>query len=351
MRSFNAAILVAIATLALSSRSEASCDLCSIYIAQQQREFHPGTVTIGAFEQFTSFERLQTKDEKTVSDPAHQYLKASSTQLLARYDFDEDFSLQGNLPILARSYRRAVGDGVERGSESGIGDIPISLLFSPYTHRESDSFFRVTFQGGIKMPTGDYDRLKEELGESPSKEQDEHTGEEEHHDASHSVMGLKHAGEDHGPNAVPTGVHGHDLVLGTGSWDILSGMNIFGQYERWLVSGNIQYIYRTEGVYDYRFADLLVWELGFGRYVWLDDKGSVSLRGNLLGEAKGMDQLEGKDVTDTGITTIFAGPEINFTLKNYLFGSLALDLPVLINTTDTMLVTDYRFRMAVTYRF
>jgi hypothetical protein len=223
---------------------------------------------------------------------------------------------------------------VERGAESGVGDMTINALYSPYTYQGQGSFFRVTVQGGIKMPTGDSERLAEEL---------------EHPEGGISEPGheIHEEHEEIGPLAV----HGHDLALGSGSWDLIGGANFFGQYDLWIAAGSVQYTYRTEGDYDYRYADLLIWDLGVGRYLYVSEEGTVAFRMNLLGEAKGMDQMNGSEVVDTGITSMFYGPEVNFTVGEKFFGLLALDLPAFVDNTGTMLVQDYRFRMAVMYRF
>jgi len=361
-------LLATLFTASFAGEAFAACDICAIYVAQQVRNFDPNTVTVGVYEQFTSFEKLQTDGER-VPDPAQQFLKGSTTQLFARYDFSSDFAIQGNVPIIARRFRRATEAGIDRGSVSGVGDISLSALYSPYTYQGAESFFRVTLQGGLKLPTGDTDRLREEVSDSHNHgSEGEHSSEEgmidEHSDhhadhmgSDHHEMGmkgrqfsLKHAGHDHGAGA-PMAVHGHDLALGSGSWDLIGGGNFFGQYDLWIVAGSLQYTYRTEGDYDYRYADLLTWDLGFGRYFYTADAGTVALRFNLLGEAKGMDQLNGRDMVDTGVTALFYGPELNFTVGQQVFGLLALDLPAFIDNTETMVVQDYRLRMAVMYRF
>jgi hypothetical protein len=199
-------------------------------------------------------------------------------------------------------------------------------MVTPVRIQNPDYSLRLAFRGGIKMPTGDPDRIREEL------------------DEDHMPMTLH-------DEAVPSGVHGHDLALGSGSWDVPAGINLWGTYARWLMSAGFQYQIRNRGEIHYRYANDLLWDASVGRFVWLDDQGSVSLRANLLGETKGKDSLAGAIQEDTGITSVFAGPEIDFTFHDQFYGLLAVDLPVAVNNTAVQLTPDYRIRVAFTYRF
>ena len=152
--------------LSVPSLAGATCDLCSIYVAQQQRSFEAGTVTAGVSEQFTSFEKLQT-DGDEISDPAKQYLKSSTTQVFGRYDFSRDFAFQANIPVISRNYRQPSSNGgSEKGSVSGVGDISLLALYSPVHVEEAGRFFRLTLQGGLKAPTGDASKLADERSSS-----------------------------------------------------------------------------------------------------------------------------------------------------------------------------------------
>src|SRR5262249_15136072 len=151
---------------------------------------------------------------------------------------------------------------------------------------------RLTVRGGIKLPTGDASRLREE-----AEETDEHSHE-------------KHLGEEH---EIPSGVHGHDLALGSGSFDyILGSSGLVGSGKLYTLY-DVQYTIRTEGDFSYRYQNDLLWNLGVGRYFITSHKGTLSLRTNLSGEYKGMDRLDGAIATDTGIFSLFLGPEAVFT--------------------------------------
>jgi len=336
--------------------ARASCDLCAVYVAQQVNTFHPGELTIGAAEQFTSAGRLQ-KDGDKIDDSAHQFMNSSTTQVFSRYDLTESVAIQANIPLINRDFRRAVEGGTETGSFSGLGDISLLALYAPIHLEDSGNLLRVTLTGGLKIPTGSYNKLREEFanghGDSHEDEPVMEHSEDNHHsiDSEHEMQTkttFRHGGIDHGP---VSGVHGHALALGTGSWDFVGGSNLFARYGKWLTAGSFQYTFRNTGPYGYRYGNDFLWDLGVGRYLLLEDARSIALRFNILGEVKDFDTVRGVDSRDSGLTTLFMGPEINFTAGNNLFGLLAVDLPVLMNNTETGVVTDYRVRLSVMYRF
>src|SRR6266566_8877945 len=102
-----------------------ACDLCAIYAASQARGEIGRGVFAGVAEQFTHFGTVQV-DGHEVSNPSGQYLDSSISQVFAGYNFDERFGLQFNLPVIYRSFKRPDGEGgIERGKESGIGDVSL----------------------------------------------------------------------------------------------------------------------------------------------------------------------------------------------------------------------------------
>ena len=64
-----------------------------------------------------------------------------------------------------------------------------------------------------------------------------------------------------------------------------------------------------------------------------------------------MDVFEGNKAEDTGINSLFLGPEVIFTVGTSFFGLLAFDLPLLLDNTSFQAVPDYRIRFALTYLF
>ena len=227
-------------------------------------------------------------------------------------------------------------------------------LYAPIHIEEGGNLLRVTFTGGLKLPTGSYSKLKEDHGEDHSDNEMMKENPAHNHNSMDSdeqmqtKTSFRHGSVDHG---VVSGVHGHGLAFGTGSWDLLAGSNFFARYGNWLTAGSVQYTFRNSGPLSYRYGDDFLWDVGFGRYLFLEESKSVVLRFNLLGEVKGFDTMRGQDVRDSGLTSLFMGPEINFTAGNNVFGLLALDIPTIMNNTEVGLVAEYRVRLSVMYRF
>ena len=297
------------------------CDLCAIYSASQARGEVGQGVFVGAAEQFTHFGTVQV-DGHEVSNPSGQYLDSSISQILGGYNFSERFGLQFNLPVIYRSFKRPDGaGGIDSGSESGIGDASLLATFVPYRHLDEKTTFTWTILGGVKFPTGSTDRIKEEFNEV----------------------------ED--PVGPPSGIHGHDLTLGTGSWDGIVGTSIYARNRRSFLSATVQYAIRSEGDFHYQFADDLTWSGGPGFYLLLSHKCTLALQVVVSGEYKAKDTFQGESAEDTGVTSVYLGPQLNFTWGEHLGTYLAADLPVSIDNTSLQTVPDYRIRAGLTWHF
>jgi hypothetical protein len=301
--------------------SVSACDICAIYSASEAR----GEVGKGAFaglaEQFTHFGTVQI-DGKKIEDPSGQYLNSSISQVFVGYNFTERIGVQFNLPVIYRAFKRpdSMG-GIQTGTESGIGDVSLLGNFVGYLHETKKSTFRWNILGGVKFPTGSSARIAEEFEEVEE------------------------------PIGPPSGIHGHDLTLGSGSFDGIVGTGIFTRWHRAFLTANVQYAIRSKGDFDYRFANDLTWAGGPGYFLFLNDKFTVDLQAVVSGEHKGLDTFQGESAPDTGVTAVYLGPQINFTWQEHLSAQLGVDLPVSIDNTSLQTVPDYRVRAGLTWRF
>src|SRR3977135_1200943 len=188
--------------------------------------------------QFTHFGTLQLDGEE-VDNPTGQYLDSSITQLVAGYSFNSRFALQINVPLIYRSFERPEGFAIDRGTESGLGDVSLLgkfVLFhttagehrsanvddpkNPHFEKHAPDFTASAILiGGIKFPTGDTSRLKEEF----------------------SVVVL--------PGAPQSGIHGHDLTLGTGSYDAIIGGQTSLRYKSFFFQADTQFTVRGDGAH------------------------------------------------------------------------------------------------------
>jgi hypothetical protein len=309
--------LVLAGVLVTSARA---CDLCSVYSSEQMHGEIGAGIYAGIAEQFTSFGTLQDNGAE-VDNPVGQYLKSSVSQLFAGYNLGERVGVQFTLPVIYRSFRRPEGLEIESGTESGIGDVSL-IGHAQVMHREGAEFsFIWNLLGGVKFPTGNSDRIAEEFNET-------------------EVDG-----------APESGVHGHDLALGSGSYDGIVGTAIYARWKRWYLRAGTQYAIRSTGDFDYRYANDLTWSGGPGYYFRMTERHSLALQLVVSGETKGCDTFQGETAADTGITTVFLGPLMNYTWSDKLNAEVGVDFPVSIDNTALQIVPDYRVRAALIWHF
>lgn len=309
--------LMLFAALVVAARA---CDSCAIYTASQAEGESNTGLFAGVSEQFTHFGTVQTNGHKE-DNPTGQYLDSSVTQVVVGYSLNERFSLQTNIPIINRSYKRPDGFEIDRGTLSGVGDVSLLGNFLAFREDTTDVTFTLNLIGGVKFPTGDASRIKEELSETEV------------------------------PGAPESGVHGHDLALGSGSFDGITGFTTYTRYQRMFFTTNFQYSIRSEGLYGYQYANEIDWSAGPGVYLLLEHEYTVSLQLVASGEDKGRDTFQGEVADDTGITSVYLGPQVGVTWENKLSADVGVDLPVAMQNSSFQAVPDYRIHAGITWRF
>jgi hypothetical protein len=303
-------LAVSLFVAAVCAQPVVACDLCAVYAATEAQGGSGKGLFGGVAEQFTHFNTLQA-DGHDAANTGNQYLNSSVSQVFAGYNFSDRIGTQFNLPIIYRAY----GYQSARGSESGISDASLlgkCLLWKELTEQFT---FNWTALGGVKFPTGGTGQLN-----------------------------------PHTPDFSPN-IGGHDLTLGSGSYDGLVGTGFFARWNRVFLAGAMQYAIRTEGAYGYQFADDWSWFGGPGVYLLLGDEHTLSLQAVVSGESKRQDTMPGMAMDDTAITVVYLGPQINYTWSSKLSVQAAVDLPVSISASGEQLVPNYRVRAAVTWRF
>jgi hypothetical protein len=337
-------LLIFVAGGAVTSRA---CDLCGCYTPQlntmpgmESTHFLPWLAGwYGAVgEQFTHFGTVQVNGSE-VGNPSGQYENSSITQLVAGYDINTRFALQINVPLIYREFKRPEGFQIDRGTVSGLGDISL-LLKTVLFHYASPARRSFEFEGknpvaidhepdfavsailltGIKFPTGDSSRLEEEFHEIEI------------------------------PGAPESGIHGHDLTLGTGSYDGIFGEQTSLRYKNVFFEANVQFTLRGDGTHQYHFANDLVWDGGPGYYVVRKRDTIVGVQFITSGEYKDVDRFRGKKADDTGITSVFLGPRL-MASRGRWSAEVSAEFPVSIDNTALQVVPDYRLRAAIAVQF
>jgi hypothetical protein len=338
---------------AFAASSAGACDLCGCYTPQLQTDnvstlteptavMHGGGSGLyGAIgEQFTHFGTVMV-DGREVANPTGQHEESSITQIVAGYSFNRWLSVQVNVPLIYRSFKRPEGFAIDQGTESGLGDVSVlakAILFhkealfarkesfsndgkpSLQANYEPDLTVSALLLAGVKFPTGDSSRLKEEFNE------------------------LDIAG------APPSGIHGHDLTLGTGSFDGIFGGQASLRYKNLFFEADVQFTLRGDGLHSYSFANDLTWSGGPGYYFIRRRDSVFGLQFVVSGEHKDTDRFQGRPAVDTGITSIFLGPRIVASIGRFS-GEVGVDIPISIDNTALQVVPDYRIRAGLSVRF
>jgi hypothetical protein len=348
MRSGSIIVLAALAAgVAPPARA---CDVCAVYTATELRERRTG-FRLGVAEQITSFTTLQ-RDGEEVDNTAGERLLSSITQVIAGYGITPRFGVQLNLPLISRTFRRVENGRLTAGDETGVGDLSLIGQALAYSSVSETSVFRFSVLGGIKFPTGDASPLAEELPEVQASIGTAGTRRGAAIRPRHAAP-VPHDDPPGGTSNAPleSGIHGHDLALGSGSYDGIVGAQLFWSWQRLFATAGGQYAIRTEGAFDYQFANDLTWLAGPGAFVLLAPTYTLGIQGIFSGETKGNDQQLDVKFDDTAITALYAGPAFLFTWGTSLDAEVAADLPVVRHNTGLQIVPDFRVRAAMAWRF
>lgn len=302
-----------------------ACDICSIYRGIEAKEAKEG-FNVGVFEQFTHYGTVQIDGTK-VPNPTDQHMDSSITQFIVGYQFSDRFGLQVNVPYIHRSFRRPEPTSpttfrIDSGTESGIGDMSLIGVYRAYEYTGVNTIFAISMLGGIKFPTGDSSRIKEEFNEMEVE-----------------------------PGVPVSGIHGHDLALGSGSFDGVVGTSFYGSYKRMFATLGVQYAIRGEGDFGYRYDNDLTFSFKPGYYLLVEHDKTLGLQFSVSGESKGRDTFQGAKAEDTGITSVFLGPEVSFTWEEKLSAVAGAEFAVLNDNTALQVVPDYKLRAALSWRF
>ena len=317
-------------------RAAEGCELCAIYSASSARgESHSG-FTFNVSEQYVSQGTLQLDGDEVdgLAPLDSAYLRTSWTHFVPGYNFTERFGLNLSVPYIYRDFRRVdiptTGGLIdERGSESGIGDIALIARLAAVQKIEADYSLLFNLMAGIKFPTGDTDRLDDEVDRAK---------------IDRAIFGPDHNHSSLG------GIHQHDLTLGSGSFDGVFGTSLTARWKRFYFNQQLQYYLRT-AARDYEYADMFIASGGPGAYLLINDYWSASLQGNVYYETSGSDVLIGQRNIHTGMAAWYAGPQLNITIGEHLSFNVAGEVPVSYFNRGLQTVVDYRVHGGLTWSF
>ena len=247
-------LVVALTFFPLAARA---CDLCGCYTRNWNRCRKRKFPWPGSTAPLPSSSPISARFNSTimqVANPPGNDWTIRVTQFVVGYEINDRFALQFNAPFIYRDFRRPEGFAIDEGTQRARR----RLAFG----QGRALAFRFTPRGVNSMS-------KERSGCNRARS-----------DCTCSIValaGLKFL------RAIPagwrknftkwkfrarrSGIHGHDLTLGTGSYDGIFGTQSSLRYKNFFAEANGQFTLRGDGAHDYHFANDLTWNAGPGYYL------------------------------------------------------------------------------------
>lgn len=310
-----------------------ACELCAIYRAAYGSGF---TFTTAA--QFMPYRTGQFNGEEFPrANP--DYLDRWMFHFVGGWNVTEKLGISLNIPLVHQSYQRVGIDDLTRpqtirAEETGLGDISLIGRYQVWQSTGMTLGGSINLLAGLKLPSGDTAHLDEQARQLRIYE---------------GIVGPGHNHDALGP--VTSGVHAHDLALGSGSVDGVLGLTANAHWQRAFLNAQFQYYPRMEGAGDYQYADELMVSGGPGVFLWLRPNSTISLELNASYDTAGRDRLGGRLSEHTGMTAWYLRPRLAFTWKSRFSAQLGIDLPVRIANRGFQSVPDYRLTSGITWHF
>ena len=321
-------VLLWVAVLSVATPAFA-CDPCALNNASRLQGHAAGAFTFSVYEQYTNFDRAQNSDDTyNEGDLVRGF---SITQFSLAYDLTQRAGLQVTLPLITRRFDQAEHDSFETKSDSGLGDLSLAGSYAFIDYKDSDWALIAGLTGGVKFPSGDTGVLE--------------------HDASGDEVEAQHHEEMLRHHPIGASSEGRALSLGSGSYDYILGLDLLSRYQRYLVLANAQYTIRTEGDFEYEFADDFLSSIGSGYYFLLDHESSIAGLVSLSSENKGNDHRSGELVPVSAISNLYLGPELIMTLDEVIGAQIGIDFRVTEEDAGSTVVPTNRLRASISYRF
>jgi hypothetical protein len=323
-------------------RAAVGCDLCAIYNAGSALGESSAGFSLAVAEQYIPYRTTQVDGEE-VDLPNASYVDNSITHLVPGYTFGSRFGVSLNVPFVHNNFKRTdvryslTAPPVfftEKGTEFGLGDLALIGRLTLFQKQEMDYSFLFTILAGAKFPTGDDERLDDEVEQSEIF-------------ASFLPPGTPHDPLGHSVGSV----HQHSLALGSGSYDGIFGATFSARWQRWFLNAQFQYYLRTEGESGFEYGDETMVSGGPGVFVLLNRSFTLSLQANAGYDTMARDQILGTPSDRTGMTAWYLGPLLNFTYGAHLSANVGVDIPLRIDNNGFQSVPDYRLHGGLAWRF
>lgn len=251
------------------------------------------------------------KDGSETPDPMDRKVQVVAIPLMFPYELIPNRLVAGvGMPYLDKALH-LTQDGVRQTlSARGFGDLS---LFAKYQVLQRDAprrTTRITFKGGLKLPTGDH---RETDGEG---------------------------------NLLPRG-----LQLGTGSVDYSAGLIFTHSTGRLGLNADIIYLFNRE-IDGFKFGDAVNYDAAVGYRIYPSVYGTypspyatVYLEAN--GQFNRRDRVGGQTIEDSGEHTLFLSPGVQYVPFRALALEVSVQIPVVQDLNGTQLGTDFVFKAGI----
>lgn len=314
-------VFVILVVINLYSSFAYACDYCGIYpnpLSTSSMDTTPlkaSEITFGAAEQLIGYSKVR-QDGNSVPKALHENLKINLTNLSLQYTLNPKIRFSAFVPVVFERYR-TLENGVFKGAhDKGIGDVILQTEFLPvaYYHGTNSLVFKIG--GGVKLPSGSTDKL--------------------------SLEGTTQ-------EAI---IRGRDLSIGTGSVDFPVFTSLTFEHNKYLLEAGAQYNIRTEGDYNYQYANDLWWHVGVGLIIPQESGFTITPSFRLVGFHKDMDQQNNRDVSDSGIDLYGVEPRV--VLDGILTNTkllVAVFAPVNLDNKGLQALQDHTVTLGVEHSF
>lgn len=319
-----------------------ACDLCAVYNANNASNEASTGVLLTVSDQFVRFgTTLNDGREVSVANPDH--LNRLITHLVPAWNITPRFGVSLNIPVEWRSFQqtelRYAANGApsivtQRGSSTDLGDLSLIGRFALFQIQEMEASFSLNLLAGVRFPTGDTSRVRDEVEQAQIYESFLPAG-TPHDPLGHSIASI----------------HQHDLSPGWGAYSGVFGVTLTSRWQRWLFNGQFQYYLNTPGEAGFTLGDELILSGGPGYYVFLGDRYTVSLQANAVFDQMARDRILGRLSDRTGRSATYLGPQLALTVGKRFSANAGADLPLHFDNQGFQSVPDYIIHTGLNWRF
>ena len=242
---------------------------------------------------------------KRVSDPLNRELTVSALPVMVPYEvIPNRLVVIGAIAFLDKRMKLTRDGTRESRGAAGLGDLKLLAKYQFVQNDTKRSSFRMTYLGGLILPTGRAD------------------------------------------TTLPA-----PLQLGTGSVDFIAGSIATYVRDRWGLNAEA-ILNKNTKAHHYQFGDILSLNLALGYRIFpriyeIYPSPYATVYLELLSHISGKNLEHGVKLDDTGGMVVFLSPGIQFVLSRTLLVEASLQYPVVQDLNGTQLGTDFSVNVGI----